>query len=178
MVILIWLQLWNRSKILNSHGINLIWKHFRSSGNAVSIVLQNRACSSDNNFVCTYNRTFTPQTDEVIVLGATNATLAVFFDVLENVKLMRRLFINWYSIFCLKGYPDLLVLQGYLNENFRLIGFQNSLVQDVHFIKVMGKLINKISSFMIDLFIVLSDFSCDTCSHQQKLVDLIEIKWF
>jgi hypothetical protein len=40
----------------------------------------------------------------------------------------------------LKGYPDLLVLQGDANQNFRLTGFQNSLVQDVHFLKVMGKL--------------------------------------
>ncbi len=54
-----------------------------------------------------------------------------------------------------KGYLDLLVLQQDKNENFQLIGFQNKLLQDVHFIKVM----------------VLSTFSCDLCSHQQKLVN-------
>jgi len=36
---------------------------------------------------------------------------------------------------------------------FKLIAFQNSLVQDVHFIKVM----------------VISAFSCDTCPRQKKL---------
>ncbi|CAF4625035.1 unnamed protein product, partial [Rotaria sp. Silwood2] len=106
-----------------------------SNDSTVSIILQNRACGTDNNLHCTYNRTFTPQTDEEYILAARNATLAVFFDVLED------------------GYPDLLVLQGSSKQNFQLIGFQNSLVQDVHFIKVM----------------VLSTFSCDTCSHQQKL---------
>jgi hypothetical protein len=50
-------------------------------------VLQNRACNRDNNLNCTYNRTFIAQTNEVFVLAATNATLAVFFDVLENVSL-------------------------------------------------------------------------------------------
>ncbi|CAF0803870.1 unnamed protein product [Rotaria sordida] len=106
-----------------------------SNGSTVSIILQNRACGPDNNLHCTYNRTFIPQADEIFVLAATNASLAVFFDVLED------------------GYPDLLVLQGNSKQNFQLIGFQNSLVQDVHFIKVM----------------VLSTFSCDTCSHQNKL---------
>jgi hypothetical protein len=74
----------------------------------------------------------------VIVLAATNATLAVFFDVLENVNFVINI-INSFVCFELKGYPDLLVLQGDQNETFRLIGFQNSLVQDVHFLKVMGK---------------------------------------
>ncbi|CAF3784225.1 unnamed protein product [Adineta steineri] len=105
------------------------------SGNIVPIILQNRACEGDANSPCTYNRTFTPQGEESFVLAATNATMAVFFDILEN------------------GYPDLLVLQGSKNQNFKLIGFQNSLVQDVHFIKVM----------------VISTFSCETCSHQKKL---------
>jgi hypothetical protein len=48
---------------------------------------------------------------------------------------------------CLQGYPDLLVLQGSSNQNFRLIGFQNSLLQDVHFIKVMGKINRRTFSF-------------------------------
>lgn len=51
------------------------------------MILQNRACSSNNNLACTYNRTFTPQTDEINVLSATNATLVTFFDVLENVNI-------------------------------------------------------------------------------------------
>ncbi|CAF3722685.1 unnamed protein product [Rotaria sp. Silwood1] len=106
-----------------------------SNDSTVSIILQNRACSTDNNLHCTYNRTFIPQADETSVLAARNTTVAVFFDVLED------------------GYPDLLVLLGNSKQNFKLIGFQNSLVQDVHFIKVM----------------VLSTFSCDTCSHQNKL---------
>ncbi|CAF0965831.1 unnamed protein product [Adineta ricciae] len=106
-----------------------------SSGSTVPIVLQNRPCESDVNTPCTYNRTFTPQGEESFILAATNATMAVFFDVLEN------------------GYLDLLVLQGSKNQNFKLIGFQNSLVQDVHFIKVM----------------VISTFSCETCSRQKKL---------
>ena len=38
------------------------------------------------------------------------------------------------------------MLQGSKNQNFKLIGFQNSLVQDVHFIKVMGKYIQAIYS--------------------------------
>ncbi|CAF3888433.1 unnamed protein product, partial [Adineta steineri] len=106
-----------------------------SINSTVSIILKNRPCNSDNNLFCNYNRTFAVQTDEVFVLSASNATLAAFFDVLEN------------------GYPDLLVLQKTPNDNFQLIGFQNSLIQDVHFIKVM----------------VLSTFSCDTCSHRQRL---------
>jgi hypothetical protein len=51
------------------------------------MILQNRACSSTNSLRCTYNRTFTPQTDETNVLLVTNATLVAFYDVLENVKL-------------------------------------------------------------------------------------------
>jgi hypothetical protein len=47
------------------------------------MILQNSAC---NNVNCTYNRTFTPQTDEKNVLTTTNATLVAFFDVLENVN--------------------------------------------------------------------------------------------
>lgn len=50
------------------------------------MILQNSACSSNNNLVCTYNRTFTPQTNEVNVLSITNTTLVAFFDVLENVN--------------------------------------------------------------------------------------------
>ncbi|CAF0754623.1 unnamed protein product [Adineta ricciae] len=101
----------------------------------IAILLQNRACNNDNNLHCTYNRTFTLRTDETDVLLTDNATLAVFFDVLEN------------------GYPDVLILQAHSSNDYELIGFQNSLVQDVHFIKVM----------------VLSSFSCDTCSHQERL---------
>ncbi|CAF1075834.1 unnamed protein product [Adineta ricciae] len=101
----------------------------------IPILLQNQACNSDNNLHCTYNRTFTLRTDETDLLFTDNATLAVFFDVLEN------------------GYPDVLVLQTHSSNDYELIGFQNSLVQDVHFIKVM----------------VLSSFSCDTCSHQKRL---------
>lgn len=61
----------------------------------------------------------------------------------------------------MKGYPDILVLQGSQNANFQLIGFQNILQQDVHFFKVM----------------VLSTFSCEPCSHQRKLVNLISINF-
>ena len=60
--------------------------NFSSNGSTVSIILQNRPCNSDNNIHCTYNRTFAPQTDEIFVLAATNTTLAVFFDVLEDVN--------------------------------------------------------------------------------------------
>jgi hypothetical protein len=60
-----------------------------SSGSTVSIVLENRAYEGDTNSSGTYNRTFIPQTKESFVLAATNATLAVFFDVLENVKLLK-----------------------------------------------------------------------------------------
>jgi hypothetical protein len=62
---------------------------FSSSGSTVSIVLENRAYEGDTNSSGTYNRTFIPQTKESFVLAATNATLAVFFDVLENVKLLK-----------------------------------------------------------------------------------------
>jgi hypothetical protein len=69
-----------------------------------------------------------------------------------------------------KGYPDLVVLQKNTNETFQLIGFQNSLVQDVQFIKVMGKLnLNKL--LVISFILVLSEFSCDNCSQKNKLVD-------
>ncbi|CAF3121685.1 unnamed protein product, partial [Rotaria sp. Silwood2] len=54
-----------------------------------------------------------------------NTTLAAFFDILET------------------GYPDLLVVQKDENQTFKLTAFQNSIVQDVHFIKVMV-----LSSFM------------------------------
>ena len=63
----------------------LIFCCFSSSGSTVPIVLQNRPCESDVNTPCTYNRTFTPQGEESFILAATNATMAVFFDVLENV---------------------------------------------------------------------------------------------
>jgi len=63
-----------------------------------------------------------------------------FFDILEN------------------GYPDLLILQRNNENNFQLTGFQNLLVQDVHFIKVM----------------VLSQFSCEECSRQQKKIAIWE----
>ncbi|UJR31699.1 hypothetical protein I4U23_019179 [Adineta vaga] len=115
--------------------IAIMKQNFSSIDTTVSIILQNRACNSDNNLHCTYNRTFTIQTDETNVLAAVNATLAVFFDVLEN------------------GYPDVLVLQETSRQNYELIGFQNSLVQDVNFIKVM----------------VLSTFSCATCSNKKRL---------
>lgn len=105
------------------------------SNSTVSMLLRNTACGSNNNLVCTYNRTFTPQTDELNVLSVTNVTVSAFFDILEN------------------GYPDLLVVQKNTDGNYQLIGFQNTLVQDVHFIKVM----------------VLSQFSCDSCSHERRL---------
>lgn len=101
--------------------------------NSTSVILKNQQCIDTN--TCTYNRTFTPKEEEIFVSAITNATLAVFFDILEN------------------GYPDLLVLQLSSNNTFKLVGFQNILVQDVHFIKVM----------------VISTFSCDTCSRQKKL---------
>ena len=72
-----------------------------------------------------------------------------------------------------QGYPDLLVLQGSANQNFKLIGFQNSLLQDVHFIKVMGKIFPQVirsSKYMLSFVVVISTFSCETCSRQKKLV--------
>jgi hypothetical protein len=57
-----------------------------SVNTTLPIILQNGACSSDNNLHCTYKRKFAAQTDELFVSAATNATLAVFFDVLENVS--------------------------------------------------------------------------------------------
>ncbi|CAF1375695.1 unnamed protein product [Rotaria sordida] len=105
------------------------------SGTTISIVLLNQPCEGDIKSPCTYNRTFIPQTHEKFVLAATNTTLAAFFDILEN------------------GYPDLLVVQKDENETFKLTAFQNSIVQDVHFIKVM----------------VLSSSMCTTCSSQKKL---------
>ena len=50
-----------------------------------SIILKNQECIGDK-VPCTYNRTFTPKDEEIFVSAITNATLAVFFDVLENVK--------------------------------------------------------------------------------------------
>ncbi|CAF3731824.1 unnamed protein product [Rotaria sp. Silwood1] len=105
------------------------------SGTITSIVLLNQPCEGGSNSPCTYNRTFIPQTHEKFVLAATNTTLAAFFDILEN------------------GYPDLLVVQKDENQTFKLTAFQNSIVQDVHFIKVM----------------VLSSFICATCSSQKRL---------
>ncbi|CAF2148938.1 unnamed protein product [Rotaria magnacalcarata] len=105
------------------------------SGGNVPIVLLNRGCEAIGNATCSYNRTFIPQTQEKFVLAATNATVAAFFDILEN------------------GYPDLLVIQADTNNTFKLTGFQNSIVQDVHFIKVM----------------VLSSFTCTTCPSQKRL---------
>jgi len=52
----------------------------------MAIILQNRACPQDETTSCTYNRTFIPQTQETLVSAITNADLAVFFDILENVK--------------------------------------------------------------------------------------------
>jgi hypothetical protein len=52
----------------------------------MAIILQNRACPQDETTSCTYNRTFIPQTEETLVSAVTNANLAVFFDILENVK--------------------------------------------------------------------------------------------
>ncbi len=75
-----------------------------------------------------------------------------------------------------QGYPDLLVLQGSLNQNFKLIGFQNSLVQDVHFIKVMGKIILKKFKYVYVVILVISTFSCETCSRQKKLVSFNDKK--
>ena len=124
---------------------------FSATNNMTSIILKNQECVADK-ATCKYNRTFTPKNEETIVLAITNATLAVFFDVLENVRfdLIRKCF---FYIEFEQGYPDLLVLQGSTNQNFRLIGFQNSLMQDVHFIKVMGKFHRRIfSSSSIYLF--------------------------
>lgn len=59
---------------------------FSSSGANVPIILQNRACEGSAASPCTYNQTFIPQEKESFVLAANNATLAVFFDVLENVR--------------------------------------------------------------------------------------------
>lgn len=56
------------------------------NGSTLAIILQNRACTGNNNLHCTYNRTFTPQGDEISVLAIRNATLAVFFDILEDVS--------------------------------------------------------------------------------------------
>ena len=53
--------------------------------NITSIILKNQECVPDKN-PCTYNRTFTPKDEEIFVSAITNATLAVFFDVLENVN--------------------------------------------------------------------------------------------
>ncbi len=50
-----------------------------------TIILKNQECIADKTS-CTYNRTFTPRDEETFVSAITNATLAVFFDVLENVK--------------------------------------------------------------------------------------------
>jgi len=52
----------------------------------MAIILQNRACPQDETTSCTYNRTLIPQTEETLVSAVTNANLAVFFDILENVK--------------------------------------------------------------------------------------------
>jgi hypothetical protein len=49
------------------------------------MVLKNEDCSKSSNDNCTYNRLFKPQSSEVIVASATNATLVAFFDILENV---------------------------------------------------------------------------------------------
>ena len=67
--------------------ILLILVVFSINGSIRALILQNRACGSDNSLVCNYNRTFTPQTDETAVLAVTNTSLAVFFDVLENVNI-------------------------------------------------------------------------------------------
>ncbi|CAF0856983.1 unnamed protein product [Didymodactylos carnosus] len=83
----------------------------------VPIILENKPCTDKT--LCTYNRTFVPQVDETMVSAATNTVLAVFFDILEN------------------GYPDLLVLQTQ-QKSFNLIGFHNSLQQDVYFLKPYG----------------------------------------
>lgn len=56
--------------------------------NTTSIILKNQECVADKN-PCEYNRTFTPKDEEIFVSAITNATLAVFFDVLENVKFSR-----------------------------------------------------------------------------------------
>lgn len=53
--------------------------------NMVSIILKNQECVPDKNS-SNYSRTFTPKDEEIYVSAITNATLAVFFDVLENVN--------------------------------------------------------------------------------------------
>jgi hypothetical protein len=73
---------------------------FSSTNNMTSIILKNQECVG-NQTQCTYNRTFKPKDEEIYVLAITNATLAVFFDVLENVEYFRE-FNNENSIeYCL-----------------------------------------------------------------------------
>lgn len=60
--------------------------HFRATNTTVSILLLNQPCQGDADLSCTYNRTFIPQVQEKYVLGATNASVAAFLDILENVK--------------------------------------------------------------------------------------------
>lgn len=52
--------------------------------NSTSVILKNQQCIDTT--TCTYNRTFTPKEEETFVSAITNATLAVFFDILENVR--------------------------------------------------------------------------------------------
>ncbi len=52
------------------------------------IVLKNQECVG-NKSICDYNRAFIPKAEEIFVSAITNATLAVFFDVLENVRFFR-----------------------------------------------------------------------------------------
>ncbi len=66
----------------------LTWFDFSSTNNTISIILKNEACAGGTT-ACTYNRTFTPKEEETFVSAITNATLAVFFDVLENVKSLK-----------------------------------------------------------------------------------------
>ena len=108
----------------------------------MTMVLQNQRCDGSSNMTCSYNRTFVPQIEETSLSEVTNASLAAFFDILENVSshgLIREPLPSMLIFVYSKGYPDVLILQGSQEGNFTLTGFQNTLVQDVHFIKVMGE---------------------------------------
>jgi hypothetical protein len=53
------------------------------------MILKNEDCSKSTNGICIYNWLFKPQNSEVIVASATNATLVAFFDILENVTIVK-----------------------------------------------------------------------------------------
>jgi hypothetical protein len=53
------------------------------------MVLKNEDCNKNSNGICTYKRLFKPQNSEAIITSATNATLVAFFDILENVTILK-----------------------------------------------------------------------------------------